>query len=99
MKIDREDYLIPALCSDKESGLEALWVEPSGEIWTAFSDGKPYQIKAKFAAAGAPWEMALGAMMAGVNAEEAVRICINNHDSAAGEIQVERLASRLMAAE
>lgn len=79
--------------SDMESGLEMLWLEPGGEIWTAFYDGKPYPLEAKMAATGSLWQVAQGAMLAGATAEEAVLICIENGVSAAGQVCVERLMS------
>jgi hypothetical protein len=76
--------------ADKDSGFEAVWLEPNGEIWRMYWDGKPYLVRSP-AALGAPFEMAIGAMFAGASAEEAVRICVENHDSAGGDVQVETL--------
>lgn len=76
--------------ADKESGFEAVWIEPNGDVWRMGWDGRPHAAPA-ISAAGAAWELALGAMYAGASAEEAVRICIERHSHAAGEIQVVRL--------
>jgi hypothetical protein len=76
--------------ADKESGFEAVWIEPDGDVWRMGWDGRPHAAP-EISASGAPWELALGAMYAGASAEEAVRICIARHAHAAGEIQVVRL--------
>lgn len=76
---------------DKESGFSALWLERDGTVWAMAFDGKPYELGSGPQAVGAAWEMALGAMYAGASAEQAVRICVERHDCAGGEIFVERL--------
>lgn len=81
------------LTFDKESGFEAVWLEPDGQAWCVGFDGWPYAV-AQPAASGAAYELALGAMYAGASAEEAVRICIERHDGAGGEVFVERLEAR-----
>jgi hypothetical protein len=75
--------------ADKESGFEAIWIELDGGVWRMGWDGQPHAAPA-ISAAGGAWELALGAMYAGASAEEAVKICINRHAHAAGEVQVMR---------
>jgi hypothetical protein len=83
---------ISALTTDKDSGFEAVWTELDGVIWNVHFDGKPHEFGSAIATCGSPWQLARGAMLAGASAEEAVRICIEHHDSASGEVQIERLA-------
>ena len=87
--LSKDDPLVP---TDK-SGFAALWLEPTGEAWMMDYDGRPYPVSAEAQAIGGAWQLALGAMYAGASAEQAVRICIERSEYAAGEVFVARLTS------
>lgn len=75
---------------EEDSDFESVWLEPDGEIWRMDWAGRPWLYSIEFAALGAPYEMALGAMLAGASASTAVRICIQHHAYAAGEVVTAR---------
>jgi hypothetical protein len=76
----------------KEDGFSAVWLERDGAIWQLDWGGKPYRCNSQGTTAiGAAKELALGAMYAGAFAEQAVRICVERHGCAGGEVFVERL--------
>ena len=78
---------------DKDAGFSAVWLDRGGEMWRLDWSGMVYRLEGQdVSAIGAAEEMALGAMYAGASAEQAVRICVERHDCAAGEVFVERLA-------
>ena len=77
---------------DDKSGFAAMWLEPDGEIWMMDYDGRPYPTGREAQALGVAWRFALGAMCAGLSAEQAVRLCIERHGGVGGEVFVERLA-------
>jgi len=81
----------PLVLNDK-SGFAAIWLEPDGEVWQMDYDGRPYSIGREAQALGVAWRFALGAMCAGLSAEQAVRLCIERHGGVGGEVFVERLA-------
>lgn len=56
--------------------LNALYVNPKGEVFSVGNKGYPFKVDAPFYAEGAGAEIALGAMAAGASAEEAVEIAI-----------------------
>lgn len=87
-------YASGRMTFDKESGFEAIWVEPTGEIWNMGFDGWPYAV-AQPAASGVASQLALGAMYAGASAEQAVHICVERHDGAGGEVFIERLEANV----
>lgn len=74
---------------EKDTDFDSMWLEPNGEIWRMDWAGRPWKFSDNFAAIGAPYEMALGAMLAGASAAEAVRICIERHAYAAGDVVTE----------
>jgi hypothetical protein len=78
------------LTFEKDTAFDCLWLEPDGAIWRMDWAGRPWRVASDFAATGAPYEMALGAMLAGASAAAAVRICILNHAYAAGEVVTAR---------
>jgi hypothetical protein len=80
------------IVKDDEHSFGAMWVEPDGEVVMLENDGRPYLVGRGPHAIGPAKEMAFGAMYAGASAEEAVRICVERHDCAGGEVFVERLA-------
>ena len=80
------------LVLDDKSGFAAIWLEPDGEVWQMDYDGRPYSIGREAQALGVAWRFALGAMCAGLSAEQAVRLCIERHGGVGGEVFVERLA-------
>jgi len=77
---------------DEKSGFQALWLDPSGDAWMLDWNGDAYCVGREPQATGGSAMVALGAMYAGASAEEAVRICIERHDCAGGDVFVERLA-------
>lgn len=81
--------------SDREKpdagGFGALVVTPDGEVIRYGENCLPITLTGPFFAMGAGATFAMGAMAAGASAEEAVRLTIENTDTAAGNIQVERL--------
>ena len=81
----------PLVLNDK-SGFAAIWLEPDGEVWQMDYDGRPYSTGREAQALGVAWRFALGAMCAGLSAEQAVRLCIERHGGVGGEVFVERLA-------
>jgi hypothetical protein len=80
------------LVLDDKSGFAAMWLEPDGEVWQMDYDGRPYSVGREAQALGVAWRFALGAMCAGLSAEQAVRLCIERHGGVGGEVFVERLA-------
>jgi hypothetical protein len=82
-----------ALVFEEKSGFSALWLEPGGDVWMMEFDGKPYFVGREPQSIGGAWQLALGAMYAGASSEEAVRICVERSQYAAGEVFVARLAS------
>jgi len=86
----KEDPLVIAKGGEHSFG--AVWLEPDGDVVMLEDDGRPYLVGRGPHAIGPAKEMAFGAMYAGASAEEAVRICIERHDCAGGDVFVERLA-------
>lgn len=68
----------------------ALILAPDG-VWRIDYKYRLFRDHANFPCCGAHSEMLIGAMAAGASAEEAVCIAIRYGDSAAGDVQVERL--------
>jgi hypothetical protein len=81
---------VPAFMFEKESDFECLWLELDGGVWYMDFAGRPYRMNEDFAAIGGASELAFGAMLAGASAEQAVRICIQRHAYAAGEVMTAR---------
>lgn len=69
----------------------ALVAAPDGVVRRIEWDMRPFEITGPYHTCGAHMEFLHGAMAAGASAEEAVRLAIRYGDSAAGEVQVERL--------
>jgi len=82
----RNAAAIHPLTFEKDSGFDCVWLEPDGSIWRMDWAGRPWRVACAFVATGAPYEMALGAMLAGASASTAVRICIQHHAYAAGDV-------------
>ena len=73
----------------------SLIVLPSGRFAVVCRENPIFEpIRAPFAAIGAAQEMAFGAMAAGADAAQAVRICIRHHTGAVGPIQTRRLTQK-----
>lgn len=68
----------------------ALIVKKDGSVWRCDDKFIPYQVNAPFHALGCS-EFLLGAMVAGMSAEEAVRSAIKYHAFADGDVQVVRV--------
>lgn len=90
----RSNYGVDRLTFEKDTDFDSMWLEPNGEIWRMDWAGRPWKFSDNFAAIGAPYEMALGAMLAGASAAEAVRICIERHAYAAGDVVTSRSEDR-----
>ena len=76
-----------------DENFQAIWLEPNGEVRRMCENGVVSGCGETTAAVGSAEDFALGALRAGASAEEAARLCIEHTVYAAGEVQVERLAS------
>lgn len=82
---------IPSRWTDAD--FAAVWLEPDGSIWHMDFRGTVYSIGESTVSHGSEEDLAMGAMLFGASAEQAVRICIEHSAWIAGDVQVERLAS------
>lgn len=71
----------------------AILVTPNGDVWRYNGSLLPFRETGSFCATGAGSAVGIltGAMAAGATAEEAIWIAMRHCDSAAGNVQVERL--------
>lgn len=84
---DDDDEDKPPLESLKVESLDAIIINPMGKIALLDSGGWPMDIKAPFYSLGSGADIALGAMAAGADAVEAVRIAIKYNTTCGGAIQ------------
>lgn len=83
----------PKMEGGNDSDFGAVIVRPDGAVWTTYGDGRLIQSADPLEAMGE--NVAAGfceaAMLAGLSAEDAVRLTVEHCIYAAGDVQVERL--------
>lgn len=80
----------PLPAKDEQFG--AILLKADRTIWLISYDFELYEAVGEYACEGMATSFMMGAMAAGVSAEEAVRLAIRFHYGASGEIQIERLS-------
>lgn len=65
-------------------GVWGVWLKADGQVVHMDDSGVWYASEAPFSAQGKPWEFAMGAMAAGLSAEDAARLCCGYYPGVCG---------------